>query len=51
MQQSKEQPIDRGSDYRSCWCNECLAGGCDCTEHRRGANGCDCLCSDCHGPD
>ena len=27
MQQSKEQPSNRSSDERSCWCNECLAGG------------------------
>jgi hypothetical protein len=32
MQHSKEQPDDGGSDFRSCWCNECLAGGCDCTD-------------------
>jgi hypothetical protein len=47
----KEQSDNRGSDYRSCWCNECLTGGCDCTSTSRGRNGCDCLCGECAGPD
>ena len=47
MQHSKEQSDDRSRDERSCWCNECLAGGCDCTDGSRWINGCDCLCIDC----
>jgi len=43
----KEQSDNRGSDFRSCWCNECLSGGCHCTDGSVGPDGCDCLCIEC----